>query len=315
MIEQTFTRLFLHASAFLIGAVFVGALFASASQAAELPKKSAKTDNTSGVPEVPGDDIFGFTAPTDIGQPGDTGFANENDGFFGKRSGSYSVLATKYEFSRTLSENWWIAGSFFGAYNHARNVPDIPDINRLSFLGLSFEIEQRIFRRSTGNPFAISISVEPAWARIDGATGQSSNTLGAAFKFFVDAVVVPDKLFWAANLIWAPQSAEDLNYPGHWVASSLTLASTAFTYQVSTKFFMGVEARFFSAFESAWPTNNTGNALYVGPTLLWRITDKVAFNTTYQPQVFGHAKDSPNPRLDLDNFQRAQFRAKFAVAF
>jgi hypothetical protein len=315
MIEQTFTQPFRRAFAFLVGTIFVGALFVSASVAAELPKKSTQSDNASNVPEVPGDDIFGFTAPTDIGNPGDTGFANENDGFLGKRSGSYSVLASKFEFSRTLPDNWWIAGSFFSIYNHASNVPDMQDVNRFQFFGLSFEIERRILRRSAGNPFAISVSIEPAWGRIDGATGLSSNSLGAAFKFFVDAVVVPDKLFWAANLVWAPQSSEDLNYPGHWVASSTTLASTALTYQVSSKLFMGVEVRFFSAFESAWPTNNTGNALYVGPTLLWRITDKVAFNTTYQPQVSGHAKGSPDPRLDLDNFQRAQFRAKFAVAF
>ena len=25
------------------------------------------------VPDVPGDDIFGFTTPTDVGNPGDTG--------------------------------------------------------------------------------------------------------------------------------------------------------------------------------------------------------------------------------------------------
>lgn len=309
------TRLVARASALLLVSMFLCAICVSATSAQGLPKKSASSNGENKVPEVPGDDIFGFTAPTDIGQAGDTGFANENDGFFGKRSGSFSVLASKYEFSRTLTENWWVAGSFFSIYNHAVNVPNIPDVNRFQFFGLSFEIERRVLRRSAGNPFAISISVEPAWARVDGTTGQSSNSLGAAFKLFVDAVVVPDKLFWASNLIWAPQSSEDLNYPGHWVASSTTLASTALTYQVSEKLFIGAEGRFFSAFGSAWPTNNIGNALYVGPTLLWRITDKVAFNTTFQPQVLGHAKGSPDPRLDLDNFQRAQFRAKLAVAF
>src|SRR6185295_20349876 len=201
-------RPFLRASAGMLAAALMNSLFAVETSAQELPKKAAKPSVESNVPEVPGDDIFGFTAPTDIGNPGDTGFANEIDGRFGKRSGSYSAWFSKYEFSRTLSEDWWIAGSFFGAYHHSRNVPDIADINKLAFLGLSFEIERRIFRRSAGNPFAVSVSVEPAWARIDGTTGQPSNAYGAAFKFFIDAVVVPDKLFWAANLIWAPQTAE-----------------------------------------------------------------------------------------------------------
>jgi hypothetical protein len=58
----------------LLGQVLAFAMFAL----------EAKAD----VPEVPGDDIFGFTDPTDVGHPGDTTFANENDGRWGKRSGT-----------------------------------------------------------------------------------------------------------------------------------------------------------------------------------------------------------------------------------
>jgi hypothetical protein len=68
-----------------------------------------------------------------------------------------------------------------------------------------------------------------------------------------------------------------------------------------------------SSFSKAWPSQNLGNALYVGPTFLWRITEKVSFNATFQPQVAGRAAGNP-ARLDLDNFERAQFRAKLAIA-
>ena len=96
---------------------------------------------------MPGDDIFGFTSPTDVGKLGDIGFTNENDGRFGKRQGTYGALNTKYEFNRTVADGWWMAGSLFGAYYHIHDVTGLVDVNHLDFNGLSFEIEHRVVER------------------------------------------------------------------------------------------------------------------------------------------------------------------------
>ena len=289
--------------------------FAAEPSSNEEAKKAAQSGAGKEVPQVPGDDIFGFTSQTDVGKPGDRGFANENDGRFGKRQGRYGALNTKYEFNRTVAENWWMAGSLFGAYYHARNVPDLADVNHLDFDGLSFEIEHRMVERSARNPFAVSVSVEPRWGRIDNVMGLLSNWYGAAFKLFVDAVVLPDKLYWAANLIWTPQRAQDPNNRSRWLDSSTGQASTALSYQISAQLFVGAEVRYLSAFDTIWLNHNIGNALYVGPTMLWKINEKVAFNATFQPQIVGRSITNPNLNLDLDNFERAQFRAKLAVSF
>jgi hypothetical protein len=265
-------------------------------------------------PDVPGDDIFGFTSATDVGKPGDTGFANENDGRLGKRDGSYFALNTKYEFSRTFAPDWWIAGSLFAARNYARNVTDIPNIDKVAFDGVSFEIAHRIVSRSATYPFAITLSVEPRWGLIDGSTGLRSDSIGAEFKFFVDAIVVPDKIFWAANLTWAPQSAQDPFDRTTWLESSSALVSTAVAFQLTPQFFVGAEARYLMAFDTALPQHKIGEALYLGPTLLWKVTDAVAFNTTYQPQIAGRSIATPWSHLDLDNFERAQFRFKASIA-
>jgi hypothetical protein len=290
--------------------------FAAESSRQAEPKKVGQSATSKEAPQVPGDDIFGFTSQTDVGKPGDWGFANENDGRFGKRQGRYGALNTKYEFNRTVAENWWVAGSLFGAYYHTRNVPDLADVNHLDFDGLSFEIEHRMVERSASNPFAVSVSVEPRWGRIDNVMGLLSNWYGAAFKLFVDAVVLPDKLYWAANLIWTPQRAQDPNNRSRWLDSSTTQASTALSYQISAQLFVGAEVRYLSAFDTTiWLNHNIGNALYVGPTMLWKINEKVAFNATFQPQIVGRSITNPNLNLDLDNFERAQFRAKLAVSF
>jgi hypothetical protein len=272
-------------------------------------------DPSSGNEQVPGDDIFGFTSPTDVGNPGDSGFANENDGRFGKGQGSYRALNTKYEFSRTVAEGWWMAGSLFGAYYRAENVPGVNDINHTDFDGLSFETEHRVVNRSVGQPFAVSLSIEPRWSRLDGTAGMRSNSYGAALKLFVDAAIVPNKLYWAANLIWTPQRAEDPNDTSQWLTTSSTLISTAVTYQIDAQLFAGVEVRYLSTFGSAWLRDNLGNALYLGPTMLWKINENLALNATFQPQIAGRSTANPDLSLDLDNFERAQFRVKLAVGF
>jgi hypothetical protein len=274
-----------------------------------------EAEGTVATADVPGDDIFGFTTPTDVGNPGDTGFANENDGRVGKRAGSYGAANTRYEFGHTVAKDWWVGISAFGTYNHARNVPDIADINRVAFDGSSFEIMHRLVRRSQASPFALAIAMEPRWARIDGVSGLTSSAISIEFKLFVDAVVVPDRLFWAGNVIWAPQRAEDPFDRRRWRSSSSLLVSSAIAYQVSPTLFAGAEARYLATYGGLIPTGDVGHAIYVGPTLLWKLTDKIAFNATFQPQVAGRSTANPNLRLDLDNFEKAQFRAKLSIAF
>jgi hypothetical protein len=267
------------------------------------------------VPDVPGDDIFGFTTPTDVGNPGETGFANENDGRMGKRAGRYHALNAKYELGHTFAPDWWIGASLYASRHRVRDVPGLVDVRRIAFDGLSFELERRIVKRSVTNPFAVSVSVEPRWSRVESTSGEQANAIDIAFKLFVDAVLVPDKVFWAFNASWAPQRAEDPSYRSRWLSSSGVLLSTAIAYQMSPKLFVGGEARYLASFSTLFPRHEVGHAVYVGPTLLWKVTDKVAFNTTFQPQVAGRSTANPGLRLDLDNFERAQFRAKVVVAF
>jgi len=267
------------------------------------------------VPEVPGDDIFGFTTPTDVGNPGDTGFANENDGRAGKRGGTYRGLNARYELGHTPAPDWWVGVSLFASHHRVRDVPGFADVSRTAFDGLSFEIEHRIVKRTLSNPFAIAVSLEPRWGLIDSVPGVPAHFVNAAFKLFVDAVVVPDTLFWGFNAIWAPQRAEDPADRSRWLSSSGILVSTAIAYQWSPKFFLGAEVRYLGSFSTVLPTQELGHAVYAGPTLWWKVTNTIAFNTTFQPQIAGRPTGNPQHRLDLDNFEKAQFRAKLTVAF
>jgi hypothetical protein len=276
-------------------------------------KANGKSEDNA-IPEVPGDDIFGFTSTTDTGETGDLGFANELTGFRGKRSGSYLALSNKMEFSYTPAEDWWVAASAFVSYNHINSVPDFLDINRTQFEGFSAEIQYRVIKRSASNPFALAVAVEPAYAFIDLSTGQKSDAYGAAFKLLVDAVIVPGRVFWAANVVWAPVRGQDVTDRSVWTTSSASQLTTALTFQLSENLFIGADLMQFTTYDGSFFNERAGYAYYLGPTLLWKITDKVVFNTTWQPQIAGRSSDNTNLTYDLDTFTRAQFRFKLAVA-
>jgi len=267
------------------------------------------------VADVPGDDIFGFTSPTDLGKPGDRNFTNENDFRLGKRDGSYGGLNSKYEFSYTISEDWWVAVSPFLAFNRVRGVTILPDRNTFDFDGFSTEIAHKLITRSESNPFALTATIEPRWGRIDPESGFRSQNFGFAAKLFVDRVVVPEQLFWAANLIWSPVWADDPLTPGNRLINSSIVASSALSWQVAPGWFLGAEARYFAQYARIAPDRLMGQSIFVGPTLLWKINDKVAVNATWQPQVWGRSSASPGLALDLDNFERSVARLKLAVQF
>ncbi|ARP99335.1 hypothetical protein [Pseudorhodoplanes sinuspersici] len=276
-------------------------------------KQATGTNESNSVPEVPSDDIFGFTSPTDVGDVGDLGFANENDGRTGKRDGRYRALDSKFEFSSTPARDWWMAGSFFAAWDRIRNVTDLHANSTSSFDGISFEIERLLVRRSAGNPFAVSLSVEPRWSRIDPVSGLRSTAYNAQFKIFVDAVVIPEKLYWAANVYFTPQRAQNIIDRSIQLDSSSTFLSTALTFQLSPSLFVGAEARHLTSYNGLWLNERMGYAFYVGPTMAWKITDKIVFNTTWQPQISGRSAINPGLRYDLDNFERTQFRVKLSL--
>ncbi len=186
--------------------------------------KNSGTQDDNDLADVPGDDIFGFTSATDVGSKGDLGFANELTGFRGKRDGSYRWLSNKMELGYTFAENWWIAGSAFISNHRINGVTDLDDRDATAFEGLSFEIKHRVIERSKTNPFAVTLSAEPfrSWIDLADGTGRRADGYGAAFKVYADAAIVPDKIFWAANVVWAPFRQQTPDDRSVWLEGSGT---------------------------------------------------------------------------------------------
>jgi hypothetical protein len=294
--------------ALVAASLFATIAIAPAAQAQ--PLSSDQPDETAF--DVPGGDIFGFTSPTDVGEMGDRGVALELSNRAGKRDGRYWAPTVKTQFSYTLADDFAIALSPFVTAHRIRNVPDLEDRTSTRFDGFSGEIAYRFIPRSETNPLAATFSMEPRIARVDALTGERVRSYGNEFKLFLDTVVVPGKLYAAVNLNYAlgTQKGSD----DTWVESSGTNLSGALTYQITDRIFAGVEGRWLTAFSGAFLNDQSGWGLFAGPTLLIKVTESAALNLVWTPQLAGSAAGRDG-HLDLDNFERHQFRAKFATSF
>ncbi|MDB5543168.1 MAG: hypothetical protein JWO64_317 [Hyphomicrobiales bacterium] len=303
----------MHSSTKVILALAVSASGAALAAAQAADMATARSVKPAAMVDVPGGDIFGFTSGTDVGKLGDRGIALESSGAFGSRKGQYRGLSQKLELSGTLVENWSFAGSMFGSWTDLRNSPIFADRTSYGFDGASFEVRRRVLERSATNRFAVTLAIEPRWARIDGFSGMQSPAFAAETKFQIDAPVV-NGLYWAANLNYAAGRARDpLDLT--WSKSSATSASTALTYEaLKDEFFIGVEARYQQAWSSAFFGHLNGQAVFLGPTFAWKMDDNIMLNAVLLPQIAGKARGAASP-LDLDNFNRANYRVKMAVGF
>lgn len=262
--------------------------------------------------EIPGD-IFGFTSATDTGGVGDRGVALENDFAFGARSGRYLFMTQKLELGYTVAENWSVAGSLFGAYHNIRNVPTIPvNASGYQFDGLSFEVRHRILERTASQPFAITLAVEPRWARYDGE-GARGDVVGVEAKFQIDRPIT-SRLFWAMNVNFATAGQQD-EVTNRWSSSSGSVVSSALAYALMDgKMFIGAEVRWLQGYEDAVFGRRTEYGVYIGPTLQAKIAENVSLNLTVQPQIAGKVDGVPKNQA-LDPLDRALARFKVAVSF
>jgi hypothetical protein len=283
--------------------------------------RCAKVEPAPGTPVVPGGDLFGITSPTDIGDPCSWAFATEFTGRAGKRDGSYFAISDKNQFTYTVSDRLAFAFSPFFTHTSWANVSVIDPLGRFNgfdFDGFSGEIFYRVLARSPGQPVAITLSSEPRWARVDGLTGWRTEAYGNEFKFFIDTAL-SERFFAAANLSYALTRAR-LDMPGAlWTDTSSTTVSAALTARIYERdkaaieaIYLGVEGRLQSAYNGLTLNQNVGNGVFLGPNMAIAFAGGRMLNIAWLPQVAGHSIPS-NGNLDLDNFERHQFRFKFAT--
>lgn len=267
--------------------------------------------------EVTGDSIFGFTDPTDVGTVGDRTITTEMDYHVGRSGLFYSALYNKTEYGYTIAHNTWVAASLFGNAQRTRVDPTQPYHTTIGFSGASFEIVHRVLERDFehGNPFAVSLSVEPQWYRFDSNTAAPVTGFVPEIKLFSDAVIIKDTLYWGGNINWAPQWQQARGAPNWQRGSNLNL-SNAFAWEaILDKLYLGVEQRFEIPYGKI-AGQRLGNALFVGPTFAYHVTPTSTLSGVWQHQLTGRNKTQRvGSRLDTADYERNVYQLKYSFEF
>ncbi len=248
--------------------------------------------------------IFGFTEGADIGEQGDKEIENTFTGRFARR-GSYAALLNETAFRYGVTDDFRASIGTILGYHGIHGVPGLDDIERYSFSGLETEFRWQPIHRTNEQPFNLTFSFEPQWARIDDISGAGTESYSLPLGVLADVALLPDKLYAGINLFYTPAFSRS---GGPWQISQPLEISLALAGALNHDVFIGAEVRHLNG-------NNaglfTGHALYVGLTLYFDLPFQSAFKVAWSAQI----PDAGARGLDLENYERHQLRVLFVKNF
>ncbi|MDI3565872.1 hypothetical protein [Bradyrhizobium sp. Arg816] len=255
--------------------------------------------------------IFGFMIGTDVGNPGEREFQTQTTGRFGK-GGTYRALQQEVEIEVVPLPNFRIEVGGTATLHDITGVPDIGDRRQFNFQGASLDLRYRLLDRERA-PFGLTVAAELHGDRIDETSGAKGRMYGTDFTLAFDRELVPNFVIGALNLIYQPEWAR-FEVAGLSEKSSTIGAAFGGLVRVRPNFLLGGEMRYFRQYEGIGLGEFSGQALFVGPTAYFQLSEKSRLTLSWSMQAWGRPAGSGG-NLDLVNFERHQARLVFGVNF
>jgi hypothetical protein len=256
--------------------------------------------------------LFGFMIGTDVGNVGEREFQSQTTGAFSRNGGRYRAIEQEFELEFVPARNFRIEiGSAFSAHD-INGVPGLEDRRQLSWQGASVDLRYRFLNRDAA-PFGLTVAVDSHADRIDESTAAAVRKFGTQFVLAFDRDVVPDVAVAALNLIYQPEwtrfAATDTAEQESTIGAAFALMA-----RVNPNIFFGGEARYLRRYEGIGLEEFAGQALFVGPTAYFQLSERSRLTAAWSVQAWGRAVGS-NAALDLANFERHRARLVFGVSF
>ena len=256
--------------------------------------------------------IFGFMIGTDVGNPGEREFQSQTTGRFSKSGGRYRAVGQEFELEFVPAKDFRIEiGSAFAAHD-INGVPDFEDRRQLAWQGVSVDLRYRFLDRDTA-PLGLTFALESHADRIDETTAAAVRNYGTSFTLAFDRELIPNFAVAAVNLIYRPEWTR-LVGTGAAEQESTIGAAFAVMAQMRPGFLVGGEARYLRKYEGIALEEFAGQALFVGPTAYFQLSERSRLTLAWSFQAWGRSAQS-SPVLDLVNFERHQARLVFGVNF
>ncbi len=256
--------------------------------------------------------IFGFTTGSGIGLEGEKEFTVDAVGRFGKREGSYRASETKYEFEFTPTQFIQIEFGMLGATHNISGVPDLDNLRQVAVSGGFAEFRYLAIERTSSNPLAVTLAVEPTFRRIDETGGERVRNFEFETTINADLELVKTRLFAGFNFLYEPEVTRTAL--GETAREAKFGGSAALSWRITPNVVIGSEVWYLRHYDSISLQDFTGDAVMLGPTLYVRLAPKMFMTAAWNTQVWGREIGNP-VSLNLAEFQRNRARLKFAVEF
>ncbi len=256
--------------------------------------------------------IFGFMIGSDVGNPGEREFQTQTTGRFGKGGGTYRALGQEVEIEIVPLPNFRIEVGANATLHDITGVPDLDDRRQFNFQGLSLDLRYRLLDREKA-PFGMTVAAETHGDRIDEVSGAKGRMYGTDFTLAFDRELIPNFAIGALNLIYQPEWTR-FEVSGLSEKSSTIGAAFAGMVRVSPNVLLGGEMRYFRQYEGIGLGEFSGQALFVGPTAYFQLSEQSRLTLSWSMQAWGRPAGS-GANLDLVNFERHQARLVFGINF
>ena len=255
--------------------------------------------------------IFGFMIGADVGDVGEREFQSQTTARFARNGGNYRAVGQELELELVPFRNFRIeVGGDFAAHDIS-GVPGLEDRRQLALQGGALDLRYKFLDRD-GAPFGLTFAVESHFSRVDETSAAPVRNFGNEFTLAFDRELIPNVVA-ALNLTYQPEWTR-VFATGAAEQESTVGAALGLMAQIRPGILFGGEARYFRKYEGIGLEEFAGEALFVGPTAYFKLSEKSRLTASWGVQAWGRPAGS-NAALDLVNFERHQARLVFGVNF
>jgi hypothetical protein len=256
--------------------------------------------------------IYGFMIGSDVGDPGEREFQATTTGRFSKQDGTYQAFGQQLELEFVPIKNFRIElGTTLSAYDIA-SVPGLVDRSLAGWQGAALDLRYRFLDRETAL-FGLTLALESHGNRIDDTTASRAQNYGTELTLALERDLIPGLAVATLNLGYQPEWTHFAGVPTAEQDSTLAVAFGIMA-QMRPDFLFGGEARYFRKYDGIGLDELAGEALFIGPTAYFRLSERARLTATWSVQAWGRAAGT-GATLDLVNFERQQARVIFGLNF
>jgi hypothetical protein len=274
---------------------------------------SARAEDYSSWREIETKYIFGFTLGSGIGLEGEKEVTVDTIGRFGKRDGSYAASETKYEFEFTPTQFIQIEFGALGSTHNISGVTGLDDRNEAGLGGGFAEFRYLALERTSNNPLAVTLAVEPTVRRIDETTGERVRNFEFETTVNADLELLRNRLYAGFNFLYEPEVTQTSF--GDTQREATFGGSAALSFRIAPNVLLGGEVWYLRHYDAVNLTALTGDTVLLGPTLFIQITPKMFIQAAWNTQIWGREVANPGAPFNFEEFQRNRAKLKFAYEF